>query len=592
LRRDYFDRPVCYFSDGLLRALARWIAKSNQVFLVTAEVDGKYAGFIFGHTLHPNLIWRQFARANPWYFHEIFWVWLRMHFFPWVNVHMLKKRRPGGPGNPENMDKLQELNIQTLDRPFAWSPNDPHIGYTELSFVAETYRGLGLSQHLSTRLCQEMSKNGVNLVESHIDSNNYSAVRATLKHGFEIFRMRGGDFYVRKVLGSKRPNELPEAREAFASRPFSFSLLSPSEIEKSPILRQEWARLLDSNDNLDLLYQSPQWFDHLMTTDNRLFLGVLRDNAGRHLGIVPIRLGTYNLKFDVYAHALWKISLRTAFVLGSQPLLPKDNDFYDYVFATIWNNLPQCECIYMDSVPTDCFLWQHLRKSGSKQENYTIYVPDGTRPYHCVLLPSTFDEYLSKFKRKKRYNLERQVNVLRDHGNGRLDVVRVDSEAQIESFLKSAVCVARSSWQQTRIGTRIDEGQGRHAKLSDVARRGLLRSYLLISGEKACAFVLGYQYRDVYHYVEIAYDENFAKFSPGTVLLYLLIKDLIQYNPPKRLNFGVGHASYKQEFGNIHYEDASVLLLRNNLVNKIRCMGHSSFRYLIRILRKRLRKDV
>ena len=372
-----------------------------------------------------------------------------------------------------------------------------------------------------------------------------------------------------------------------------FSLASPSEIMNSTNLRQQWGSLLSSSNNLELLYQSPEWFEHLLFTnsDNKLSLEVYKDDAGHLLGIVPILTSKYWLKFDISARTLWKTPLNTAYMLGSQPLVPNDNDIYNLLFEAIWRDFPQCDCVYMDSLPTDSFLWNFLRKFVAKQRNYMLFILDGVRQYHSLALPPTFDEYLSSFKRKKRYNLERQVRMLRNHGAGALDMIRVDMESQIPDFLEGAVSVARNSWQQNRIGTRIDKGQERFEKLKDLARKGLLRSYLLICGHKPSAFILGYQFRDVYHYVEIAYDQSLSKLSPGTVLLYLLVEDLINHNPPKRVTFGVGHASYKQEFGNIHQEDASVLLLRKTIANRIRTVSHSSFRSLIRAVRKHIRAN-
>jgi hypothetical protein len=380
---------------------------------------------------------------------------------------------------------------------------------------------------------------------------------------------------------------------ANATEGFSLSLIPGNEVIKLPQLREEWGNLLSSSENLDLLYQSPQWCEHLLAADSKnsqLLLGVAKNKVGSVVGVVPIRVGQYNLRFDISSYALWKTTLRTASILGSQPLLPNDDYIFDCLFASLWSNLRECDCIYMDSVPTNSFLWQYLGKSGENRRNDILYVPDGARPYHSLLLPATFAEYLSSFKRKKRYNLERQVKMLRDHGGGVLDMMRVDSESQIQGFLEGAVWVARNSWQQTRIGTRIDNSPQRHAKLADLAERGLLRSYLLICGEKPCAFILGYQFRDVYHYVEIAYDQSFTKFSPGTVLLYLLIEDLIRHNAPQKVNFGIGHASYKQEFSNIHNEDASVLLLRKTIANRIRMISHSSFRSLIHAVKKRIKE--
>ena len=51
------------------------------------------------------------------------------------------------------------------------------------------------------------------------------------------------------------------------------------------------------------------------------------------------------------------------------------------------------------------------------------------------------------------------------------------------------------------------------------------------------------------------------EYSPGKVLLYLLIEDLCNHRPPKCLTFFEGGAPYKDVFGTGVLEDASVLLV-------------------------------
>jgi CelD/BcsL family acetyltransferase involved in cellulose biosynthesis len=371
------------------------------------------------------------------------------------------------------------------------------------------------------------------------------------------------------------------------------SLISPQEVQILPALRNEWDRLLEVSNNIELLFQSPQWFEHLMATnpdDNRMFLGIIKDNTGKCVGMVPIRIDKYTLSFDISSYMLWKIRLRTASILGSQPLIPQDENIYKHLFTTLLKAFPEIQCIYMGSVPVDSLLWQYVTAAKGNREYWIPQVVGGVQTHHALLLPATFEEYLSKLKRKKRYNLQRQVKLLQDHGGGGLELLRVESEDHISLFLEAAFSIAKNSWQHKRLGTRIDNSPEWHSKLQDLAGRGLLRAYYLKYGGKPCAFALGYQFRDVYHYVEIAYDESFAKYSPGTVLLYLLIKDLIQHHPPKRLNFGLSDHPYKQMFGNIHFKAAQILLWRSTFPNRIKRTSHLAFRGGISLIKTYLHK--
>jgi CelD/BcsL family acetyltransferase involved in cellulose biosynthesis len=94
-------------------------------------------------------------------------------------------------------------------------------------------------------------------------------------------------------------------------------------------------------------------------------------------------------------------------------------------------------------------------------------------------------------------------------------------------------------------------------QLKILARKKILRAYVLTSEEKYYAFVLGYVYKGVYHYSDLGYNEKVARYSPGTVLLYCLINDLINRKDVKSVNFEIYDARYKRKFGNNHSADCS-----------------------------------
>src|SRR5262249_45949458 len=117
-------------------------------------------------------------------------------------------------------------------------------------------------------------------------------------------------------------------------------------------------------------------------------------------------------------------------------------------------------------------------------------------------------------------------------------------------------------------------------KLVDLAERNLLRAYILSGDKTPCAFVLGYQYGSVFHYADPRYHQDFKDLSPGIVLLYLMVEDLISHRPARQLNFGASDALYKRLFSNVHYEEAPVLLLRKTSQNAARVFSHAGYQKL------------
>jgi CelD/BcsL family acetyltransferase involved in cellulose biosynthesis len=196
------------------------------------------------------------------------------------------------------------------------------------------------------------------------------------------------------------------------------------------------------------------------------------------------------------------------------------------------------------------------------------------RNFYTVSLPTSFSDYLARFTKKKRYNLNRQVRLLREAGNGDLSLRRIESVDQIPGFIHDARTIAQQSWQH-QYRPELFTGINAVESLGDLARRNLLRAYVLICGGAPCAFVLGYQRNQVYHYADIGYDQAYARFSPGAVLYYLMLEDLIAYRRPVVLNLGIGDSEYKRQFATDYYQELTVLLFRPHLKNTVLHLARS-----------------
>ena len=377
------------------------------------------------------------------------------------------------------------------------------------------------------------------------------------------------------------------------SAQFRIEFLDPSDAQRSPAVWSVWRRLVETSKNPCLLYQSPEWWDHLVATEDNatLSLGVVWENCGDPVGVLPIRFAPHALTFAIKRQILLKQRVKAVSILGSLPLIPDNLMLYRAVWRDLFGRFSHCDCIRLDSVACDSVVWGHLQGHRRHGSTTFVYFEDGVRPFHVVELSPSFETYLEKFSSKQRYNLKREVKCLREHGQGVLEMLRVESEHQVESFLAEARRVSEKSWQHARLGTRIQNGVKQRDSLIDLARRHILRSYLLRCGGKPCAFVVGYHYRDVFHYVEVGYDPTFARFSPGRVLLYLLLEDLSQESDVRIVNFGVGDSEYKRQFGTIHMNDASIGIWRNSFCNRVLCTSHKTFlmsrECLKRVLRHR-----
>jgi CelD/BcsL family acetyltransferase involved in cellulose biosynthesis len=349
-------------------------------------------------------------------------------------------------------------------------------------------------------------------------------------------------------------------------------------------LRRAWREMDARNRNVYSMYQSLDWFEHLVATDRapRTRVAVVHDDRGAVAGIVPLRSAAYPLRFATGRLRLGAFRLRTAFLLGGEPVLPEDGSLHERLFAAIWSHHPDLDAIYLKALPADGPCWRYL---GGKGAPGLVNVEHGIRDLYSITLPRTFEAYLSGFRQKKRYNLKRQVKLLRDHGRGDLRLLRTETEGKVGAFLRDAADVRRHSWQG-RMSPGETEYWNSAPRLTDLARRGFLRSYVLRAGGVPCAYVVGYQYRGTYHYSDVGYDERYAAYSPGSVLLFLLIEDLIAYRSPRILNFGIGDSAYKCQFATDSHREASVLLMRRTGANRLRYAANR----LSHVLRRQARR--
>jgi len=337
--------------------------------------------------------------------------------------------------------------------------------------------------------------------------------------------------------------------------------------------------------------QSPAMWDYaLRALDHRqrCALAVVHHVDGSLAGVVPVRTSRYTLRYRLGTRTLWNTQFRVVQILGSQPLLRDEERLYVALVRDLFLAFPHCDAIEMQSVLMGSYCGRIIRDSRDLRQSAMVFLPEETTDLHLISLPGSFEAYLAKFKSKTRYNLRREVRRLRERGMGRLDLVRVEREADVKAFLEVAGRLSRISWQYRASGWAIDDTPVERLRFSQLANAGVLRSYFLRCGGEVCAYVRGFQYNDIFYYSKIGFDERFADFSPGTVLLYLLIEDLFRHRPPRLVNLYSGSSAYKELFATEHLPETAALLVRRDLANYLRTASYAAFRFSVRAVKRLL----
>jgi hypothetical protein len=231
-------------------------------------------------------------------------------------------------------------------------------------------------------------------------------------------------------------------------------------------------------------------------------------------------------------------------------------------------------------------------------------------PHYRLVLPASYEDFRKLRSASSLRKIEARERAMVREVGGECQVVEIRRPADWAPYAADINRLMNAAWQAVRLGHGFDIESCRQT-----AERGWLRSFLLLVGNKPASFVLGYQAPAaqgkgellscpvdkllsespkgtlssatqqpsnlttspgrasgaVFHYEQIGHDAAIAKFSsPGTSLLYRLVKRLYERDTPKCVDFGEGEAEYKKALSNHITYTQSVLIVRNRLGWRVR----------------------
>lgn len=207
----------------------------------------------------------------------------------------------------------------------------------------------------------------------------------------------------------------------------------------------------------------------------------------------------------------------------------------------------------------------------SRQGDWLCYSPRQERLY-VVEIEGSFDDYLKRRSPKSRQNLKRSVKRFIERSPEALTVAT--SPEDMVAFHREAVAISRQTYQTQLLGAGLPDSPAFLQSMQTKAARGEARGYLLRDQGQAIAFAWCAARGDTLVYEVIGYRPEHAEQSPGTVLLYLILEDLFALGRYPLLDFGPGHAFYKESFATRFTDFADAYLLRANAAHHLRLALH------------------
>jgi hypothetical protein len=351
---------------------------------------------------------------------------------------------------------------------------------------------------------------------------------------------------------------------------------------RSPVLGRPWGILTSSRDSPATIYQSSKYFHYLQDIDQtgRLEILTVKDKTTDTIvGVVPAKLWVYRLEFKLRARTLVGIRLESIGILGGEPMVPEEPDALDELFLAFTRYYPTAQVIYMDPVPSTSYLWHHLQTSPVVRKGYDALVLGGFRERHSVPLPKSLDEYHRKLSRKKRYNLARQERLLRDHCGNALELITIEKEEDLPTLF--AAIKKLPTKDKPNFVFREDE-------YIHLSRHNLLHCYVLKSAENVLGLLLGMKAGKFFKIDRTFHDRSFEKFSPGTTLWQLVLKDLINGGEFMRVDFGYGLPAYQHRSTNIIENKGRILLFRRSIANRCLILAYTIYSAAINFIKARV----
>ena len=335
------------------------------------------------------------------------------------------------------------------------------------------------------------------------------------------------------------------------------------KIEKIEDIKVEWNSLLEES-GIVSSYLKPEWVINWLR-----YLGkrckpyiVTWDNGNKLQAIYPLKL-----KKNLLGNRLDFIGKGDADYLDF--IVDKNiDDKWNIPFLSFLkgkkNNWDICD---LQDFPEQSqhieTLYKLLKNYGWKVKYYNTW----KCPY--LTLDCEWGDIIKKHGRKFRYNIKRSKKQL--EGLGRLEFKKIETEEELERYLPEIFNIHKKRWKNYYIASKFSTIDGRKF-YSQVAKeyleKGILSLELLLLNNHIIAFSFSFQIDQKYFYYIPAYDPDYAKYSPGKVLLMHILEEASK-SGIEEFDFGKGELQYKYHWTTGERQNRRIIFASPTLKGKI-----------------------
>ena len=255
---------------------------------------------------------------------------------------------------------------------------------------------------------------------------------------------------------------------------------------------------------------------------------------------------------------------------------PVRMDFAMAIFHCIIDSLIKkkgCDAIWFGPIGGKYNALQPLREAIQGHSGVTLIRDNVRSPYTTFVLPKTFEDYIQSLDKRQRGNLRRDLNLMNRSFQITQDIVQ--DEKMLISEFEEFIRMHNEQWKaEGKLGHFHDWPLGTefNAKLViEQAKQGRLKLIRLLADGRVVSYQLCYAFGNQWYWRLPArlVGSDWDKYALGRIGLIKEIEMAIAEGV-QEIEAGAGHYDYKIKLGGKEHPLYTILLVRNELLCRLR----------------------
>lgn len=188
-----------------------------------------------------------------------------------------------------------------------------------------------------------------------------------------------------------------------------------------------------------------------------------------------------------------------------------------------------------------------------------------------------FEAWLAGLSAKSRSTLRRKVRRFAERSGGALDLRCYRREADVAEFHRHAREVSARTYQERLLGAGLPDGEEALERIRALAGAGRMRGWVLFLEDRPVSYLYAPAEGRTLLYSHLGYDPAFADLSPGTVLQFEAMRQLMEEGAFALFDFTEGEGQHKLQFGTGSVECVDLLLFRRTPANLLTGLALNGF---------------